>query len=295
MRPSRLFDTELAARLAGYERVNLAAMTEELCGYSLAKGHGAEDWSTTPLPQEWLAYAALDVELLLELAEALAEILDQQGKLTWLEQDCAALIADTTPPRHHWTALKGLGRLRSGEQRARARSLWQARDDLAKRIDVAPGTLLSDKVLLAIAAEPPARPGHLWTIPGYSRRFDEHSRTWFEAVKQARALDPAEDTAPAPSPVPPHSRWPHLAPRAAALLSEAKEAYRLCAENLGTPAENILRPKIMRAAIWEFAEEENIHDSADLRAFLSRRGARPWQVEISAAVLGPLLWGFPRV
>ncbi|MEK0378793.1 ribonuclease D, partial [Corynebacterium mastitidis] len=99
LRPATLFDTELAGRLAGFERVNLAAMVEELCGYALAKGHGAEDWSRTPLPQDWLDYAALDVELLLDLAEALAEILDRQGKLSWLEQDCAAMLAAPAPQR----------------------------------------------------------------------------------------------------------------------------------------------------------------------------------------------------
>ncbi|WPF65219.1 MULTISPECIES: ribonuclease D [unclassified Corynebacterium] len=291
LRPGSLFDTELASRLAGFERVNLASMTEELCGYTLAKGHGAEDWSTTPLPQEWLAYAALDVETLLDLAETLTEILDQQGKLSWLEQDCAALIATTALPQRRWTALKGLGRLHHPADRARARALWRAREELAKRTDAAPGTLLPDKVLLAIATDPPTHAGHLWKVPGYSRRYDEHNHTWMEALRQARALDPAEyPPAPAPPRIPGHSRWAQVAPAAAAVLDEAKEAFRLHSEELGTPMENLLRPKIMRAVIWEAVEEQRLHDSADLRAALGKRGARPWQQDLAAAVLGPLLW-----
>src|SRR6516162_4129086 len=62
MRPSALYDTELAGRLAGFDRVNLATMVERLLGLGLAKGHGAADWSKHPLPAEWLNYAALDVE-----------------------------------------------------------------------------------------------------------------------------------------------------------------------------------------------------------------------------------------
>ncbi|WP_459984624.1 ribonuclease D, partial [Mycobacterium avium] len=70
MRPPALYDTELAGRLAGFERVNLATMVERLLGFGLAKGHGAADWSKRPLPAEWLNYAALDVELLIELRAA---------------------------------------------------------------------------------------------------------------------------------------------------------------------------------------------------------------------------------
>ncbi|MEJ4100493.1 HRDC domain-containing protein [Corynebacterium mastitidis] len=290
LRPSALFDTELAGRLAGFERVNLAAMVEELCGYALAKGHGAEDWSRTPLPQDWLDYAALDVELLLDLAEALAEILDRQGKLSWLEQDCAAMLA-APAPRRHWSSLKGLGRLRQPRQRAQARGLWRAREALAARLDAAPGTLLPDRVLLALAADPPATPGRLWQVPGYSRRHDAHRRTWMTALAEGRALDPADyPPDPAPSPVPPHGRWPQVAPAAAEALAAAKEAYRLRGEELGTPPENLLRPRALRAVIWAAVEEGTIRDAADLRWALREEGARPWQADLACAVLGPLWW-----
>ncbi|HTY27834.1 MAG TPA: ribonuclease D, partial [Mycobacterium sp.] len=63
LRPPSLYDTELAGRLAGFERVNLAAMVQRLLGLGLAKGHGAADWSKRPLPADWLNYAALDVEV----------------------------------------------------------------------------------------------------------------------------------------------------------------------------------------------------------------------------------------
>ena len=67
LRPAALYDTELAGRLAGFDRVNLAAMVERLLGLVLTKGHGAADWSQRPLPEAWLNYAALDVEVLIEL------------------------------------------------------------------------------------------------------------------------------------------------------------------------------------------------------------------------------------
>ena len=79
--PAKVIDTELAGRLLGLERVNLAALTERLLGVGLAKGHGREDWSTRPLPADWLDYAALDVELLIELAEVLCQALAELDRL----------------------------------------------------------------------------------------------------------------------------------------------------------------------------------------------------------------------
>ena len=93
MVPQTLFDTELAGRLLGYPRVALGTMVEELLGIRLLKEHSASDWSTRPLPAEWLTYAALDVELLLELRDLLAGQLQQSGKWEWAQQEFAALVA----------------------------------------------------------------------------------------------------------------------------------------------------------------------------------------------------------
>ena len=78
--PATLFDTELAGRLAGLPRVGLGPMVEQLLGLSLEKGHGAADWSRRPLPEDWLVYAALDVEVLVALRDVLAEMLAAAGQ-----------------------------------------------------------------------------------------------------------------------------------------------------------------------------------------------------------------------
>ena len=77
--PRRIFDTELAARLAGLPRVGLGAVVQSLLGFWLVKGHSAADWSTRPLPKERLVYAALDVEVRFDLPDALADFLGEQG------------------------------------------------------------------------------------------------------------------------------------------------------------------------------------------------------------------------
>ena len=53
LHPDRLFDTELAARLLGYDRVGLGAIVEQLLGIHLEKAHSAADWSQRPLPESW--------------------------------------------------------------------------------------------------------------------------------------------------------------------------------------------------------------------------------------------------
>ncbi len=162
LRPRRLFDTELAGRLAGFERVGLGAMVERVLGYTLEKGHSAADWSTRPLPGAWLTYAALDVELLVDLRDALAEELQSQGKLAWAHEEFAALAASRPPaPRAEpWRRTSGIHRVRSARGLARVRALWEARDELARRRDLAPGRVLPDSAIVAAAqADPDRRAG----------------------------------------------------------------------------------------------------------------------------------------
>ncbi|WP_396157895.1 ribonuclease D, partial [Arthrobacter sp.] len=133
MWPDKLFDTELAARLAGLPRVGLAAVIEHLLGFSLAKEHSAADWSTRPLPEPWLRYAALDVEVLAELREELVKLLDADGKLAYAEEEFEAIrTAPPAPPRTDpWRRTSGMHQLRDRRQLAAVRELWQEREQLA--------------------------------------------------------------------------------------------------------------------------------------------------------------------
>jgi ribonuclease D len=85
LNPGAIFDTELAARLAGQPRVGLGSLTENLLQFRLAKEHSAADWSTRPLPEGWLNYAALDVDVLHDLADAVESLLAEQGKASWAQ------------------------------------------------------------------------------------------------------------------------------------------------------------------------------------------------------------------
>ncbi len=112
LRPRELFDTELAGRLLGHPRVGLGAMTESVLGIGLEKGHAAADWSTRPLPEDWLRYAALDVEVLIDLRDALAAELDEAGKTEWARQEFAAIAAapPAAPRVDPWRRTSGMHR-----------------------------------------------------------------------------------------------------------------------------------------------------------------------------------------
>ena len=195
--PERVFDTELAGRLLGYARVGLGAIVEEVLGLSLEKGHSAADWSTRPLPEPWLRYAALDVEVLVELRDVLAAQLDEQGKRDWAEQEFAAIVAaPPTPPRvDPWRRTSGMHRVRKRRQLAVVRALWERRDEVARRRDIAPGRVLPDSAIVAAALASPRTEEDLVALPVWGgRSMRRQTSTWLPAITAALAL-PDDDAA----------------------------------------------------------------------------------------------------
>jgi ribonuclease D len=286
--PKALFDTELAARLLGYERVGLAALTEQLLGYGLEKHHSAADWSTRPLPQSWLTYAALDVELLVELRDLLAAELVRQGKAEWAAQEFAALVVNgATPHRPRpdpWRRTSGIHRVRGPRALARVRALWLARDAIAARRDTAPGRVLPDAAIIAAAESDPKDERSLVALPGYGGRSVRRlARAWLDALDEARELPGAElpVTPPSEGPPPPH-RWAERDPVAAARLARCREAVSRLAAAHHMPPENLLAPDAIRRLAWEPPAPL---DAASVRAALAGYGARDWQLALTAEPL----------
>ncbi|WP_199185925.1 HRDC domain-containing protein [Streptomyces carminius] len=287
MRPTRLFDTELAGRLAGFARVGLGAMVENVLGRSLEKGHSAVDWSTRPLPEPWLRYAALDVELLVELRDALEEELDRQGKLGWAHQEFAAIAAAPPPaPRQDpWRRTSGMHKIRRRRQLAVVRELWNARDQVARRRDVSPGKVLTDAAIVEAALALPSGVPALAALPGYGHRMGRRQlEQWHAAIQRARALPESELPQPtlAPNGPPPPRAWADKDPVAAARLTAARAAVTARAEELDLPQENLLAPDTVRRLCWEPPAEPTAEGVARaLRGY----GAREWQIEQTAELL----------
>lgn len=283
--PDRIFDTELAARLLGMPRVGLASVVEELLGIKLAKEHSAADWSTRPLPQSWLTYAALDVELLVDVRDRLAERLDETGKTDLAGQEFAAVLTREAKPAaaEPWRRLSGIHALRNPRNLAVARELWLARDARAAELDVAPGRMVPDASILAVAKALPQSRRALADLREFTGRASRSELDrWWTAVETGLATTqlPAVRV-PTDSPPPPRA-WAMRNPEADARLRLAKAGVTEVAERLEMPVENLLTPDHLRRVAWQPPAES---DAAGIAAALSALGARPWQVAETAQII----------
>ena len=286
LRPSSLFDTELAGRLVGLTRVGLGASVEHYLGLSLAKEHSAVDWSRRPLPEPWLRYAALDVEVLVQLRNAIEADLREQDKWEWARQEFESLVSFAGPPARvdPWRRTSGMHRIRRRRTLAIVRELWLARDALAQRRDISPGRVLPDSAIIALASDPPKD----MAVFGEVRELKPAQRSakvWLAAIQTAMALPESALpplTLPSTGPPPPRV-WPERDPAAAARLAAARTALAEYAASRHLPVENLVSPDAVRRILWEPPSDGSAESIADeLRAL----GARPWQVEIVAPILG---------
>ena len=221
-----MFDTELAARLLGHERVGLGAVVEDTLGISLAKAHSASDWSTRPLPQSWLEYAALDVEHLVDVRDVLAAELVEQGKTEYAAEEFRAVLEREPKPARGepWRRLSGLHTVRGRKALAVARELWTAREDYAREQDVAPGRLVPDRALVAAVLADPKSKQELAAVKEFTGRASRSQLDrWWAAIEAGRASEelPLERATGGDS-LPPPRAWVDRNPEADARLKAAR-------------------------------------------------------------------------
>lgn len=283
--PPSIFDTELAARLLGHERVGLGAVVEDTLGITLAKAHSAADWSTRPLPQSWLEYAALDVLHLVDVYDALLVELDEQDKLEIADEEFEAVrTRPLKPPREEpWRRLSGLHTVRGRRSLAIARALWTAREEFAREEDVSPGRLVPDRALIAaIVADPPSKQ-ELARVKEFNGRASRSQLDrWWAAIEAGRA-DPVLPPERGPGDgMPPPRAWIDRNPAADARLKAARPRVEELAAELRMPTENLLTPDTLRRIAWTPPEPV---DAASIAEALAAHGARTWQIERTAPVI----------
>ncbi|MGV1086780.1 MAG: HRDC domain-containing protein [Mycobacterium sp.] len=296
LRPPALYDTELAGRLAGFERVNLAAMVQRLLGLGLAKGHGAADWSNRPLPDAWLNYAALDVEVLIELRGAIDDVLVEQGKNTWATEEFEFLRqAESSPTRRdRWRKTSGIHKVRTGSALAAVRELWTARDQIARRRDIAPGRILPDAAIISAAMADPKTVEDLIALPVFGGQKQRKSaKVWLDALEASRAsTEPLEANEPSNGPPPP-VRWSKRKPEAATRLESVRAALSELSQQVGVPTENLVSPESVRRLCWDWQESSG-PDADAVGNFLRTCGVRQWQCELVVPVLAQALVAKPE-
>ncbi|MGH3257864.1 MAG: HRDC domain-containing protein [Streptosporangiaceae bacterium] len=292
-RPRQLFDTELAGRLLGYPRVALGTLVEEVLGFHLEKGHSAADWSVRPLRTELLRYAALDVEVLIELRDALAGELAAQGKTQWARQEFEAVLAarPVTARADPWRRTSGIHRVQSRRALAVVRELWITRDKIAQAVDLSPRRVLPDTAIIEAARSLPVSTGQLMRIGGFAgRQARRHEREWLAAITRARTGADSELPDPTggaiPNGPPPAHRWAERDPVAAARLAATRAAVAAIAEASRLPVENLLSPDVLRRLSWDPPQPS---DPVTVGAALASYGARAWQVEFTAGPVAEAL------
>lgn len=286
--PTDLFDTEVAAKLLGKDKVGLAGLIESELGFRLAKEHSAADWSTRPLPTEWLNYAALDVELLIELYEIQFAQLEDAGRMDWAREEFSYLVNWQKPEvkADPWRKTSGLHQVRAPRSLAIVQALWQARDDMAQERDKAPGRIFSDAVIIDVAKNEVKSARDVFMLPSLRNRAHKaHADLIWNVRNEAMQLP--EDSLPGRGPriqsTPPPKNWPEKYPNAAKRWQVIRPALNAWAEELNISAEVLISPDPVRQLC--FVPEQALLSESGVTEFLQKLSVRNWQLTQSVPAI----------
>jgi ribonuclease D len=299
LRPKQLFDTELGARIAGLPKVGLGALAESLLELQLAKEHSAVDWSIRPLKPEWINYAALDVDILLDIREKVEQLLTEQNKLKWAEQDFAAILKSyrnyeitDSPKPDRWRRTSGMHKVRDRLSMTIIRDLWLARDQLARELDLAPGRVLGDEAMVELALKRPDNLEQVAEVIGWRTRLEAPPfNKWLKVLTTALSTPPEKqvELRIASQSLPPIRVWKEKNPLGYARLTHARAALTELSIQLQIPSENLISPDYVKRICWQEPPIKTSEFESFVAGELTRLGARNWQVEQVAAVIAPAL------
>ena len=286
LKPGEIFDTELAARLLSLPHVGLGGLLEDELQITLDKEHSAADWSKRPLPQDWLVYAALDVEFLHQLRKSLKQKLIDNNKLNLAQQEFKALCSWQSPGLRNdpWRRTSGMHEVRGGQDSAIVRQIWLKRDEIAQQRDIAAGRVLNDAGIVEIAAKKPKTVQELKDLASIKYRPAKNdAEIWFEQLQIALQMGPDQwpvkqkgaESYPAPK------SWLEKRPEAYHRLQFVKAQLQKMSEELLIPVEHLCSPDLVKKWCWDKPTDqlETIND------WLISQGARDWQAQNLAPVL----------
>ena len=284
--PGEIFDTELAARLLSLPHVGLGGLLEDELQITLDKEHSAADWSKRPLPQDWLVYAALDVEFLHQLRKSLKQKLIDNNKLNLAQQEFKALCSWQSPGLRNdpWRRTSGMHEVRGGQDSAIVRQIWLKRDEIAQQRDIAAGRVLNDAGIVEIAAKKPKTVQELKDLASIKYRPAKNdAEIWFEQLQIALQLGPDQwpvkqkgaESYPAPK------SWLEKRPEAYHRLQFVKAQLHKLSEELLIPVEHLCSPDLVKKWCWDKPTDQ----LETINEWLISQGARDWQAQNLAPVL----------
>ena len=299
LRPKKLFDSELGARIAGCPRVGLGPLAESLLELSLAKEHSAVDWSIRPLKSEWINYAALDVDILLDIRDKVAQLLVEQKKLIWAEQDFASILKNyenyqvvDAPKPDRWRRTSGMHKVRDRLTMTVVRDLWFSRDELARQLDIAPGRVLGDEAIVELATKRPDNLEAVAKVIGWRTRLEAPPfNRWLSVLTTAlnTPIDAQPEFRVPSASLPPIKIWKEKNPLGYARLTHARLQLATLSQALQIPVENLITPELVKRICWQNPPTEISKYEGFVKGELEIMGARPWQIELVTSIIAPCL------
>jgi ribonuclease D len=277
----------------------LGALAESLLELQLAKEHSAVDWSIRPLKPEWITYAALDVDILLDIRDKVEQLLTEQKKLKWAEQDFASILKNyqdyeftDSPKSDRWRRTSGMHKVRDRLSMTIIRDLWLSRDELARELDLAPGRVLGDEAIVELAIKRPDNLEEVAKVIGWRTRLEAPPFSRWLKVLTSSLKTPIEEQVElrvASQSMPPIKIWKEKNPLGYARLTHARAALIELSKQLQIPTENLVTPDYVKRICWNepptnVSEYENYVEGE-----LTKLGARSWQVEQVVSVIAPHL------
>lgn len=153
-----LFDTQIAARILGYNETGLASLLREHFNVKLEKKYQKRDWSKRPLPDSMLAYGVHDTCYLIPLSRILEERLNEKNRFKWFEEECELLSKVRFTQANEeslFIKFKGARKLAS-RNLAILETILKLREELAMKKDRPPFKILRNDQILSIATEQPS-------------------------------------------------------------------------------------------------------------------------------------------
>ena len=251
--PTPLFDTQIANAFLnegfGLSYQNLVAAQS---GHELPKGETRSDWLQRPLTQQQLQYAALDVEYLPAIYLAQKEQLQEQGRLSWVEEDCQRLSGNYREELAQDFSQAYLGFSAAwqlnGEQLRLLKLLAEWREKRARQRDKPKNWIVQDKSILEIARYQPQALQELRAIDSLSVNFIRYEgEAILQLVRQAQDLPPLANDLPRP-----------LSNAQKKLFKKAQALVRQKAESVGLPVEILGRKRLLLAVfnVWLASQSE---------------------------------------
>jgi ribonuclease D len=185
---NHIFDTMIAARILGRSNLGLSAMLQDEFGIELDKRFQRANWGRRPIPAPMLEYARMDTHYLIPLRNRLKAALEECGRWPIAQEDFrreAAVIPPATENNANTCWRVASGQELSPTQAAVLNALCRYREQQAKKANLPPFKILSNRVLLQIALELPRTPEELATVEGFSQRnLQQHGAGLLAAIRK---------------------------------------------------------------------------------------------------------------